>query len=270
MRKFAKKYNLQNMLQETITEHENSLTYAQTIQNGLLPKERHFAKHFRDYFILYKPHEKIGGDFYWLTSKNGIIYFALADCTGHGISGAMLSVLGISLLNYVIQKNYSMVGDYLTELDKKWIETFNNELHDSHFNNDWLEITIVSFNTKTREFQYACGGGEFAIHQNNEIVVHKGNNYPIGGWQIEKNRSFDTYSIILEKEAKLYFFSDGIKHQFDSENKKKFSRKRLINAINHYEQSSMNNQRDLLEYVFNTWKGNTNQTDDISLIGIEL
>lgn len=143
------------MIQKTIIEHENSLTYAQTIQNGLLPKERHFKKTFKDHFVVYKPQDKIGGDFYWLTTKGDTTYFALADCTGHGVSGAMLSVLGISLLNYVIQKNFENVGDYLTELDKKWIETFNTELLDSQFNNDWLEITIIAYNTITREFQYA-------------------------------------------------------------------------------------------------------------------
>ncbi len=257
------------MCQTTITDHENSLVYAQTIQNGLLPKTRHFNKFFNDHFVYYKPQDKIGGDFYWLTTKEDVIYFALADCTGHGVSGAMLSVLGISLLNYVIQKNFDKVGDYLTELDKKWIETFNNELHDSQFNNDWLEITIISFNTKTREFQYACGGGEFAIHQNDSIKIYKGNSYPIGGWQIEKERVFDTYSLILEEKAKLYFFSDGIKHQFDSENNKKFSRKRLLNMLANYNGLPMDYQQELIEFIFETWREGTQQTDDVSLIGIE-
>ena len=258
-----------SMLQPIITEHENSLIYAQTIQNGLLPKARHFEKFFKNHFVLYKPQDKIGGDFYWLTKKDDVIFFALADCTGHGISGAMLSVLGISLLNYVIQKNFDNVGDYLTELDKKWIETFNNEITDSHYNNDWLEITLISFNTQTREFQYSCGGGEFAIHQNNSIKIYKGNSYPIGGWQIEKNRTFDTHKLTLEEKAKLYFFSDGIKHQFDSSNTKKFSRKRLLNVLDHYHAFSMEQQQDLFEFVLNTWQGNIKQTDDISLIGIE-
>jgi serine phosphatase RsbU (regulator of sigma subunit) len=250
-------------------ELESSLIYAQTIQSGLLPKERHFNKFFKDHFVLFKPQDKIGGDFYWLTSKDDVLFFAMADCTGHGVSGAMLSVLGISLLNYVIQKNFDKVGEYLTELDKKWIETFNNELIDSQFNNDWLEITLVSFNTKTREFQYACGGGEFAIYQNNAIELYKGNNFPIGGWQLEKNRVFDTYNLILEENAKLYFFSDGIKHQFDFENNKKFSRKRLLNVITHYYYFKMEKQHELFEYIFDIWKGNVLQTDDVTLIGIE-
>jgi serine phosphatase RsbU (regulator of sigma subunit) len=257
------------MLQAAIIEHESSLVYAQTIQSGLLPKTRHFDKFFKDHFIFYHPQKKIGGDFYWLTSKDDIVFFAMADCTGHGVSGAMLSVLGISLLNYAIQKSFDKVGDYLTELDKKWIETFNNELSDSKFNNDWLEITLISFNTKTREFQYSCGGGEFAIHQNNELNLYKGNNFPIGGWQLEQNRQFDTYSLVLEENAKIYFFSDGLKHQFDWENKKKFSRTRLLNLLSYNQPMRMNYQHELVADVFNTWKGNTQQTDDVSLIGIE-
>jgi len=259
------------MLQQApLTEHDHSLVYAQTIQNGLLPKERHFRKFFKDYFVLYKPQNKIGGDFYWLTTKDDTIYFALADCTGHGISGAMLSVLGISLLNYVIQKNFSYVGEYLTELDKKWIETFNNEMHDSHFNNDWMDLTLIAYNKTTRQLQYASASAEFAILQNNEITIYKGDKFPIGGWQIEKNREYKTFTVEIEADAKLYFFSDGIKHQFDSTNTKKFSRKRLLNGLLHYNQLPMNSQQELMEFVFNTWKENTTQTDDVSLIGIEL
>lgn len=253
-----------------LTEHDHSLIYAQTIQNGLLPKDRHFKKFFRDYFVMYKPQNKIGGDFYWLTTKGDTIYFALADCTGHGISGAMLSVLGISLLNYVIQKNFTLAGEFLTELDKKWIETFNNELHDSHFNNDWMELTLISYNTTTKDMQYASASSEFAVVLHNEINIYKGDKFPVGGWQIEKKREYKTHTIKLEEGAKLYFFSDGIKHQFDGSNTKKFSRKRLLNAITHYQHLPMNNQQELLEFVLNTWKENTKQTDDISMIGIEL
>lgn len=248
---------------------ENSLVYAQTIQNGLLPKARHFEKFFKDHFVFYKPQHKIGGDFYWLTKKEDTLYFALADCTGHGVSGAMLSVLGISLLNYVIQKPFENIGDFLTELDKKWIETFNNELHDSHFNNDWMEITLVSYNEVTKEFQYASAGNEFVICQNNTIKAYKGNNFPIGGWQIEKNRAFDSYKITLEDSAKLYFFSDGIKHQFDEKNQKKFSKKQLLSVLENHSLLPMTNQQELLEFVFMDWKKNTKQTDDVSLIGIE-
>lgn len=264
------KLNSMMMIEPFVSAHEHSLVYAQTIQNGLLPKARHFEKAFKDHFVLYKPQDKIGGDFYWLTKKDDTLFFALADCTGHGVSGAMLSVLGISLLNYVIQKNFTQVGEYLSELDKKWVETFKGELHDSYFNNDWMEITLFSYNTKTKEFQYASAGGEFAVLQNNGIKVYKGNSFPVGGWQIEKTRDFTTFHLDIEPKAKLYFFSDGLKHQFDTSNKKKFGRKRLLNAIEHYHTFSLENQQELMEFIFNTWKDDNIQTDDVTLVGIEL
>ena len=252
----------------TPNEMESSLVYAQTIQNGLLPKTRHFEKFFKDYFVFYKPQHKIGGDFYWLTKKGNTIYFAMADCTGHGVSGAMLSVLGISLLNYVIQKPFNKVGEYLVELDKKWIETFDNDILDSHFNNDWMEITLIAYNTKTKEFEYASASGEFAIHQNNAIQLYKGNNHPIGGWQIETNRTFESHKVKLEDDAKLYFFSDGLKHQFDSDNCKKFSRKQLLTVLENHSNMPMENQLEMMDFIFNDWKENTKQTDDVSLIGL--
>lgn len=254
----------------TVSELEHSLVYAQTIQNGLLPKQRHFNKFFSDYFVLYQPQNTIGGDFYWLTSKNDTVYFAMADCTGHGVSGAMLSVLGISLLNYVIQKNYSDVGDYLTELDKKWIETFNNELHDSQFNNDWMEITLVAFNTKTRQLQYASASGEFAICTGKEIRLLKGNSFPVGGWQMETNRRFETFTLDLKSDIRLYFFSDGFKHQFDSTNTRKFSKKQLLHSLASYSHKPMSEQQEIMEIILNSWKENTRQTDDISLVGLLL
>ncbi len=253
-----------------LSAHQNSLLYAQTIQNGLLPKKRHFEKLCKEHFIMYKPQEKIGGDFYWITQKGDITFFALADCTGHGISGAMLSVLGISLLNYVVQKNFALAGEYLSELDKKWIETFNGDLHDNDFNNDWMEITLFTYNRVTKEFQYACAGGEFSVHQNNAITTYRGNSFPVGGWQIEKDREFSTRYIDLEPGAKLYFYSDGLKHQFDNENKKKFGRKRLLNAISHYHKGNMEQQHELMEFIFDTWAGNSIQTDDVTLIGLQL
>lgn len=260
---------LTHTILQTQNDMEHSLIYAQTIQNGLLPKKRHFDKFFKDYFVIYKPQNKIGGDFYWLTQKNDTIFFAVADCTGHGVSGAMLSVLGISLLNYVIQKPLNSVGEFLTELDKKWIETFNNELHDSQFNNDWMEMTIISYNTKHKTLHYAAAGGEFAIQQNKEIKCYKGNNFPIGGWQIEKNRTFETYDIEVDDNFKLYLFSDGMKHQFDAQNNKKFSKKQLLNVLDNLSSLSMNNQKEILDFIFYEWKQNTKQTDDITLIGIE-
>jgi serine phosphatase RsbU (regulator of sigma subunit) len=251
-------------------DNENNLIYSQTIQNGLLPKKRHFDKCFKDSFVYYSPQNTISGDFYWLIKKGNKIYFSLGDCTGHGTSAAMLSVLGISLLNYIVQKDFEYIGDYLRELDKKWIETFKNESNDCLFNNDWIEMVLFCFDTTTNKLSYASAGSEFAMTHNGKIKLYKGNNYPIGGWQIEKDRNFDTHIIDIHENTNIYVFSDGVKHQFDDNNHKKFSRKRLLNFLEKCSIYDMNKQKEMFQYVFDEWKGPTTQTDDVSLIGMQL
>ncbi len=257
-----------SMLRETINQFQHGIIYASTIQKGLLPKDRHFEAAFSDHFVYYQPQQIIGGDFYWLTEKNGVYYFALADCTGHGIGGAMLSVLGISLLNYVINKNFDNLGDYLTELDKKWIETFNDENKDIDFNNDWMEITLCSYNPATKEFQYSSANGEFYFCNQKKIELLRGNSYPIGGWQIEKNRSFKTIKREIKEGDRIYLFSDGLKHQYNGMNRKKFSRKRIGEIISNSSHMSLDEQCIFFVEIFNDWKQNTVQTDDVSFIGI--
>lgn len=247
----------------------NGMEYASTIQLGLLPKDRHFASACKDFFIYYKPQDIIGGDFYWLTKKGDTIYFAMADCSGHGVSGALLSVLGISLLNYVTTKDFKEVGLFLNEVDKKWIETFTDETVENKFDNDWMEITICSYQPSTRILQYSCAGGEFIIINDTTTEVLKGNRYPIGGWQLEKNRAFETHSILLKENSTLYFYSDGLKHQYDNNNQRKFSRTRIINFFQSVRSLGLDDQKELFEDAFNNWKGENNCTDDVSLVAIQ-
>ncbi len=253
-----------------IKEVENlndKLIYARVIQLGLLPKHRHFKQMCNDYFVYYKPMDFVGGDFYWLSKTNETTYLAVADCSGHGTAGAMLSVLGISLLNYAIIKNYNSVGEILNEIDKKWVETFKEDHHEISFDNDWMEITLCSFNNLTREFQYSSANGEFFICNNEGIRHLRGNNYPIGGWQIEKKREFETHKIVLHIGDTIYFFSDGIKHQFNPKNKK-FSKKRLSDLVQSFHGCEMEAQKKFFEDAFNSWKMFIDQTDDVILLGI--
>jgi serine phosphatase RsbU (regulator of sigma subunit) len=248
----------------------NSLLYAEKIQTGLLPKKRHLDAISTDYFVYYQPKEFVGGDFYWTSRRDNIVYIALADCTGHGTSGAMLSVLGISLLNYVVSKNYTQTGTMLNEIDKKWIETFRSESNEGQFDNDWMEITLCSLDIDTREFQYSCAGGEFLKSKHGEINLFKGNKYPIGGWQIEKDRSFETHHLTLEKEETVYLYSDGVKHQFDTIKGKKFSRERLVNLLSSIDHLSLEEQKDFFMDVFGKWKSTGPATDDITFVGFRL
>jgi serine phosphatase RsbU (regulator of sigma subunit) len=247
----------------------NSFSYAATIQQGLLPQQRHFDRLFNEYFVIYKPQSIIGGDFYWITEKDDCVIFAVADCTGHGIAGAMLSVLGIGYLNYVVLgKNHNNLGDILEEVDKKWVETFN-KLSETGINNDWAEISLGSFNPKTRELKFAGARGKIIIVNDEGTQVIKGDNFPIGGWQIEKDRVFKEHKMILPKDSMIYMTSDGFQHQFGGKKNKKFSGKTMQTFLEDIYDLPATIQKAFLSMTFNEWQGNNLQTDDVCVLGLK-
>jgi len=248
----------------------DGLYYAAFVQQGLMPQERHFEKLGHPYFIYYNPLQIIGGDFFWIGKKDDWCFYAVGDCTGHGVSGAMLSSLAIGFLNYVVYaKQYSDIGDILYEIDKKWIETFKrNEEED--VNNDWLELTIIAYNNKTRQLQFTGAMGNILIITDNEMEKIKGNNYPIGGWQIKKKRMYNTLKFEVKPGTKIYMFSDGFKDQFGGLNNKRLGSNSFKKLLLSLSKHSMPNQKDQLDNHFLHWKGNTEQTDDVCVMAIEL
>lgn len=252
------------------TEKYYAEQYASEIQKGLLPKARHFEKMGLDYGLFWEPANILSGDFYWLGYKNGYHYIAIADCTGHGISASLLSVMGISLLNYIILgKDYCDLGEYLKELDKKWIETFQSERESDLFNNDWMEIILVKLDLNKKLLEI-CGARLVAILKkyNGELIFTKTNRYPIGGWQIEKNRDYISDQILFDKNDELYLLTDGIIDQFGGEKNKKFGWKNLLNLIN-LNFDSMQDKIQYIREVISLWKGQMESVDDITLLGLK-
>lgn len=249
----------------------DGLYYAAFVQQGLMPQSRHFRKLNQDYFIMYNPLQIIGGDFFWIGKKENWQFYAVGDCTGHGVSGAMLSALAIGFLNYVVySKNFDKIGDILTEIDKKWIETFNHR-DDVDVNNDWLEMSLIAYNTETCEVQFTgAGSSVFIIDQNQNSFSYRGNAYPIGGWQIEPHRSFDTVFLNIEKGSRLYLFSDGLKDQFGGQHDKRMGSARLKYFIKESAHLKCIDQKKIIEIEFNLWKHTTEQTDDVCLLRIDL
>jgi serine phosphatase RsbU (regulator of sigma subunit) len=245
--------------------------YAASVQQGLLPQERHFKRNFKDYFVYYRPLQIIGGDLYWVGQKNNTLYFAVADCTGHGVSGAMLSVLAVSFLNYVVLgKEHESLGEVLKEIDKKWIETFNFSGTDYLFDNDWMELSLGSFDRETRILKFAGANNNMLIAYQNEFITLRGNSYPIGGWQMEKERNYTEQHFVLKGEAMLYLSSDGYKDQFGGPNNKRLGRKKFIQLLSEIHLLSAQQQKAILEENFLRWKKNYQQTDDVCVMGLRL
>lgn len=251
-------------------ELTDNLYYAAFVQQGIMPGERHFKRLLNDYFVFYKPLHIIGGDLYWAAQKGHWHFYAVGDCTGHGVSGAMLTVLATSFLNYLVfSKRYHHLGELFVSLDQKWIETFSTD-KDTHGNNDWLELSMIAYNTYTKEFQF-CGANNYSLLcSGNEVVKLAGNPYPIGGWQLEKNRYFKHFKTKLKEEVTVLLTTDGYTDQFGGPKDKRFSKKQWFNLSKTISPNHTDEMKHQVERSFNGWKGLTEQTDDVCVMGVKL
>lgn len=251
-------------------ELTSSLRYAQIIQSGVLPKIRHFNRLFDDFLILYKPQSYVSGDFYWIGEVGRKVLFAVGDCTGHGVPGAMLTMLAQSFLNHIILgKQLSDTSLILKEFDKKFIETFQGE-NDNFYSNDWIDIALCSFDKDSYELEFAGAKRKILIVNKHESKLIKGNNYPLGGWQIEKNRNFETHKIELKKGNMIYLGSDGFQDQIGGEKAKKFGSKQLHDILVDIYSLPCEKQLMILKNKFKVWKQGAQQLDDVCIMGIRI
>ena len=252
-------------------ELKSSLESAKIVQQGLLPKERHFNRIFEDHFILYLPQNIISGDFYWVGENHGLKYLVVGDCTGHGISAALLSVLALNLFEYTIMnKKIKKTNKILQEVDRKFIESFkNNSLSD--FDTPWVDLSIVCVDESNNKLFFSSANRKLLhISQNQEAKVYKGSNYPIGGWQISDNRKFTAKSIPYSKGDIIYLGSDGFQDQIGGAKNKKYRSKKLHDFLIQNSSFSLNLQKEHLNEELNSWRKENQQTDDICILGIEL
>ena len=249
-------------------DFKEGLYYASSVQQGLMPQARHFEKLKNPYFVFYRPARIIGGDFFWLGKKGDWTLYAVGDCTGHALSGAMLSSLAIGFLNYLVySKAYDEIGEVLNELDKKWIETFKHD-DEEQFNNDWLELSLVAFNSKTSTLQFSSAKRRVVIATDETITVLKGNNYPIGGWQIAKYRQYQTQVLQLKKPFRAYLYSDGFQDQLGGGETKRYGGPKFENLLKAIQSLELDAQEKAVGSAFDLWKGSQRQTDDVCLLGV--
>jgi serine phosphatase RsbU (regulator of sigma subunit) len=253
-------------------EFISSLKYAAILQQGILPKPRHFERVFDDSFILYLPQQIISGDFYWLSQeKDGLIYVAVGDCTGHGVPGAMLSILANNMLTYaILNKRIKKVNKILMEMDKRFIESFSSDMDDVGFNNDWMDISLCCIDLNAKMIHYSGAKQKALLVNESGAKTLKGTIYPLGGWQIEKDRNFESISIPFKSGDALYLSSDGFQDQIGGPKDKKYKSIELRKILSENYKLSMETQKGLFLSEHMDWKGANEQTDDICLMGLRL
>ncbi len=260
-------------LQKNSLEHKNneivsSITYAKRLQNAILPTNENWFNQFPKSFIFYQPKDIVAGDFYWLEEKNNMIYFASADCTGHGVPGAMVSLVCSSALNRSLMEfDINDTGKILDKTRELVIETFQKNSEDVM---DGMDISLCGLNKDTLELFWSGANSPiwYILPNSDEIVEIKGNKQPIGKYYDIK--PFTTHTIQLERGTRIYLFSDGYPDQFGGELGKKFKYQTLKNLFLSLSAETMQSQGVKTEETFTNYKGDLDQIDDVCVIGIEL
>ena len=256
---------------EKIKEFESSLRYAELLQQGVFPKQRHFDRIFSESFVFFKPLQIISGDFYWLAESNGLIYLIVGDCTGHGVPGAILSVLISNLFDYaILKKRLKKTHKILREVDKRFIESFSSHDIKKEFNNDWVDVSLCCIEPETKTIYFSGAKRNVLLVNKDGVKQLKGCSYPVGGWQIEPDRQYKTLKIKYKKGDALYLGTDGFQDQAGGKSDKKYKSSTLHKFLVENSKHTMNEQKELLEDELKLWMGNNIQTDDICILGVRL
>lgn len=242
----------------------DSINYAKRIQSAILPPLKVIDKYFKEYFILYKPKDIVAGDFYWMEQQGGKTIFAVADCTGHGVPGAMVSVVCNNGLNRSVREHgLTDPGEILNKTREIVIEEFSKSEEDVV---DGMDISLCSI--EGNKMQWSGANNPLWIIRNGEIIEKSPNRQPIGQYAFPE--PFVTHDILLEKEDRIYIFSDGFQDQFGGVKGKKYKVKNLKSLLLSISQNPMKRQSELLESELEDWKADLEQIDDVCVMGIRI
>ena len=257
-------------IEEYFVQVTDSIKYAQKIQEAILPPETYVRKLLPDSFILYSPKDIVSGDFYWLGEASDKVFFAAVDCTGHGVPGAFMSIVGYNQLKQaIITTGGGNPAQILDHLNRGVAETLHQNDPDSS-SKDGMDIAICSLNHKTLELEYAGAFNPLYLLRDNEIIQTKGNKFPIGSFLEGETPNFTNNKIQLKKGDQLYIFSDGYADQFGGPRGKKFMYKRFRDLLIEHSQKDLSQQKDMLKSALKDWMGDEEQVDDILVIGVKV
>lgn len=245
-----------------------SINYAKRIQGAILPNNAVIQQFLPESFILYKAKDVVSGDFPWFIIVDNIMYFAAVDCTGHGVPGALISLIGYFLLNDIVKgRKISDPGEILDQLDKGVTKTLRQDSDDSK-TKDGMDIAMCKIDLKNNQVSYAGAHRSLYFMNGDELEEIKGNKFPIGGGIYKNQTKFTCTTINVKKGDSIFFCSDGFPDQFGGPDNRKYGPKRLRETIVKYHKKSMNEIYQTIDTEWTEWKGDQKQTDDVLLIGV--
>jgi len=247
----------------------DSINYAKRIQNAILPNSRLVNKVLADSFVLYKPRDVVSGDFPWFVQIKNDIFIAAVDCTGHGVPGALLSLIGYFLLNDIVRsRKITEPGKILDLLDEGVTQTLRQDQDDSA-TKDGMDIALCRINAEDRTVEYAGAHRPLYFMKGGVMNEVKGNKFPIGGGIYKNQTNFTTTKLQLGKGDSFYFSSDGFPDQFGGPEVRKFGPKKTREIIERVYKKPMQEAAQVFDAEWEAWKGDHKQTDDVLLIGIK-
>ena len=259
----------ENIIREKNREITDSIYSAKRIQQALLASDSLLKKSLPEYFVLYKPKDIVSGDFYWANVIDNKFVMITADCTGHGVPGAFMSLLNISYLNEaIIEKHIDSPEKILEYVRNQIIYSLNPEGSEIE-SKDGMDAVLCIYDFKNLWLRFACANNPLWILRNNDLIKYKPDKMPVG-MHYGEQKPFSVNTIGLRKGDIIYTFTDGYADQFGGVNGKKFKYKALKELLLSIQKKSMEEQKEILLETFETWKGNLDQVDDVLIIGVRV
>jgi serine phosphatase RsbU (regulator of sigma subunit) len=252
-----------------MNDHIASLRYAQMIQRALMPDPSILKGRLKDYFILFLPRDIVSGDFYYTFCNRQKICIAAGDCTGHGVPGALMSILGISFLNELLMADINMNANRILNRMREKIMNALHQTGSSKDAQDSIDIAICIIDCATGIMQFSGANRPLIMIRNGELTEYKPDKMTLGVAPV-KEASFTNKCIETRPGDSFYLFSDGFSDQFGELTDKKFKYKHFKRIIHSFEELPMDQQKQHLETAFSDWKGNAEQIDDVLVIGFQL
>jgi PAS domain S-box-containing protein len=255
-------------IQATNRKITESINYARRIQGAILPNNDVIRSMLPESFIFYKARDVVSGDFPWFTTHGDQVYFAAVDCTGHGVPGALISLIGYFLLNDIVKgRQISDPGAILDALDRSVTRTLRQDIDNSQ-TKDGMDIALCRIDLKEGLISYAGAHRPLYAVQGGEFVEIKGDKFPIGGGIYKNQTKFASSTLQMNKGDSVFFCSDGFVDQFGGPENRKFGPKRLRELVMEHHVKPMDELYRLFDGEWHAWKGNQKQTDDVLLMGM--
>ncbi|MCB0755496.1 MAG: tetratricopeptide repeat protein [Flavobacteriales bacterium] len=257
-------------VEEKNWEITSSIEYAKRIQDAIMPTMDQIRADIPNCFVYYRPKEIVSGDFYWYAKNGDEVFIAAVDCTGHGVPGAFMSMIGNDHLNQIVNtEKRTKPNEILNRLHHE-IQVTLKQKHGVTDNHDGMDIALCAINQSKNRLLFASANRYLYMIRNGELQEVKGDHFNIGGIMHEDVRQYNLHEIELQKNDVFYIFSDGVSDQFGGDQSKKFGYKRLKNLLTEIHQLPMDEQKTTFEKTLTDWMGNNDQIDDFLLIGIRI